>query len=121
MNRLDYPFHFDGRGRSAQTDQSDYIRDLIEQILLTAPGERVMRPNFGSGLMQLVFSGASPELAATTQFLVQAALQQWLGDVITIEAVDVHTSDDALLITVRYVEIRTQTPSVARVTAQGGV
>lgn len=120
MSRIDYPFHFDGRGRTAQTDASGHIRDLIEQVLLTAPGERVMRPGFGSGVMQLVFAAASPEVATTTQFLVQAALQQWLGDVIAVDAVDVQVRDGALLITVQYVEIRTQTRGVARIVAPGG-
>jgi uncharacterized protein len=119
MSRIDYPFHFDGRGRTAETDSSGYIRDLIEQVLFTAPGERVMRPDFGSGLMQLVFAAASPEVAATTQFLVQGALQQWLGDVITIEAVDVEAQDSALLVTVRYMENRSRTRGVAQVTAPG--
>jgi phage baseplate assembly protein W len=120
MSQIDYPFHFDGRGRTAQTDRSDYIRDLIEQVLLTAPGERVMRPSFGSGVMQLVFAAASPELAATTQFLIQGALQQWLSDVITVDAVDVQTQDSALLITVQYVENRTQMRGVAQISAPGG-
>ncbi|CAG0950780.1 hypothetical protein BURK2_00186 [Burkholderiales bacterium] len=120
MSQIDYPYHFDGRGRTAQTDNSDYIRDLIEQVLLTAPGERVMRPSFGSGVLQLVFAAASPEVAATTQFLIQGALQQWLSDVITVSAVDVDVQDSALLITVQYVEIRTQTPGVAQVSMPGG-
>ena len=84
---IDFPFHFDTRGRTAQTDDDDHIRDLIDQVLFTAPGERVNRPTFGSGLMQLVFAPNSDELAATTQFLVQGALQQWLGDLIVVEAV----------------------------------
>jgi phage baseplate assembly protein W len=120
MSQIDYPFHFDGRGRTAQTDTSGYIRDLIEQVLLTASGERVMRPTFGSGVMQLVFAAASPEVAATTQFLIQGALQQWLSDVITVDAVDVQVQDSALLITVQYVERRTQTRGVARISAPGG-
>ena len=120
MSQIDYPLHFDGRGRTAQTDTSGYIRDLIEQVLLTAPGERVMRPSFGSGVMQLVFAAASPEVAATTQFLIQGALQQWLSDVITVDAVDVEVRDSALLITVQYVENRTQARGVARVSAPGG-
>ena len=66
----------------------DHIRDLIEQVLFTAPGERVNRPNFGSGLLQLVFAPNSDELAAATQFLVQGALQQWLGDLIQVEGVE---------------------------------
>ena len=119
MSQTDYPFHFDGHGRTAETDISGHIRDLIEQVLLTAPGERVMRPNFGSGVMQLVFDGASPEIAATTQFLIQGALQQWLSDVIAVDAVDIQAGDGALLITVRYVELRTQTQSVSQISVPG--
>src|SRR5215207_9222775 len=100
---IDYPFHFDGRGHTATTTDDDHIRDMIEQLLFTHPGERVNRPDFGSGLLQLVFAPNSPELAATLQFTMQAALQRWLGDVI--EVVDlVVVSDDARLnITVQYV------------------
>ena len=120
MNQIDYPFSFDGSGRTAQTDDSGYIRDLIEQVLLTAPGERVMRPTFGSGVLQLVFAAASPEVAATTQFLIQGALQQWLSDVIIVDAVDVEVQDSALLITIQYIERRTQTRGVAQISAPGG-
>src|SRR5262252_8500352 len=107
MPDLDFPYHFSGLGRTATTDRDDHIRDLIQQVLFTAPGERVMRPDFGSGLMQLVFAPNSPELAATTQFLVQGALQQWLGDLIQLEAVDVEAIDSTLRVTVRYVIRRT--------------
>ena len=86
MTNIDFPFHFDSRGRTAATDDADHIRDLIYQVLFTAPGERVMRPGFGSGLLQFVFAPNSVVLAATTQFLVQGALQQWLGDLIVVEA-----------------------------------
>ena len=120
MSRFDYPYHFDGSGRTAQTDKSGYIRDLIEQVLLTAPGERVMRPTFGSGVLQLVFGAASPEIAATTQFLIQGALQQWLSDVITVDAVDVQVQDSALLITVQYIERLTNERGVAQISAPGG-
>jgi uncharacterized protein len=76
---LDYPFRIDSRGRTAQATDADHIRDLIEQVLFTGPGERVNRPSFGSGLLQLVFMPTSDELATATQFLIQGALQQWLG------------------------------------------
>lgn len=121
MNPIDYPFHFDHRGRTAQTDPSDYICDLIEQVLLTAPGERVMRPDFGSGVRQLVFAVASPEIAATTQFLVQSSLQQWLSDVIIVESVEVQVQDSTLFITVQYVERRSQTQGIAQISVPGGV
>ena len=104
---IDYPFHFDGRGRTAETLDDDHIRDLIEQVLFTSPGERVNRPDFGSGLMQLVFAPNSDELAAATQFLVQGALQQWLGDLIQVESVQVKSEDTTLRVTIQYVIRRT--------------
>jgi phage baseplate assembly protein W len=105
---VDFPFHFDGRGRTAATNDDDHIRDMIEQVLFTAPGERVNRPNFGSGLMQLVFAPNSPELAAATQFAVQGALQQWLGDVIVVEAVNAQCEEATMRVQVQYVVRRTQ-------------
>src|SRR5947199_7147952 len=105
---LDFPLHFDGRGRTAETDYESHIRDLIEQVLFTAPGERVNRPAFGSGLMQLVFAPNSDELAATTQFLVQGSLQQWLGDLIQVDAVQVANEDSRLFVSVQYTVRRSQ-------------
>ncbi len=110
---LFYPYQFDGRGRTAEAAEEAYIRGLIEQVLFTSPGERVMRPDFGSGLMQLVFAPNSPELAATTQFLVQGALQQWVGSLIALEAVEVEAVESALRVTVRYAIRRTGTSQVA--------
>jgi len=108
MIQLAYPLHFDGRGQTALTDQDTHIRDLIEQILFTVPGERVNRPTFGSGLMQLVFAPNSDELAAATQVLIQGALQQTLAGLVTVEAVTVQNADEKLRITVQYVVQRTQ-------------
>ena len=121
MRQIDYPFHFDGRGRTAQTDRFGYIRDLIEQVLLTAPGERVMRPSFGSGVMQLVFAPNSPELAATTQFLVQGALQQYLGNLISLEGVEIESYDSTLRVIVRYAIRRTGVGQVAEFAREGAL
>ena len=112
--QIDYPFHLDGRGRTALTSDNDHIRDLIEQVLFTAPGERVNRPTFGTGLMQLIFAPNSDELATATQFLVQGALQQWLGDRIQIEAVQVESRDSTLAVTVQYLVRRNQQRRVAQ-------
>ena len=111
---LDYPYHIDGRGRTAAAGDDDHVRDLIEQVLFTSPGERVNRPTFGSGVMQLVFAPNGDALAAATQFTVQGALQQWLGDVILVEGVDVSSDEGVLSITVQYVVRRTQQRTVAR-------
>jgi len=111
--QIDYPFHFDGRGRTALTSEEDHIRDLIEEVLFTAPGERVNRPSFGSGLMQMVFAPNSSELATATQFLVQGALQQWLGDRIQIEMVKIDAIDSSLRVTVQYLIKKNQEQRVA--------
>ena len=114
MTQIAYPFQIDGRGRTATTDPDTHIRDLIEQVLFTVPGERVNRPTFGTGLLQLVFAPNSDELATATQFLVQSGLQQWLGDLIQVEAVAVQNIDATLRLTVQYTVRRTQQRQVAQ-------
>lgn len=120
MNRIDYPFQFDGRGRTGQSNEDEYIRELIEQVLLTAPGERVMRPTFGSGVRQLLFGAASPEVATASQYLVQSSLQQWLADLITVEAIDIEARESTLLINVQYVVRRSRTRATTQVRVEGG-
>ena len=105
---IDYPFDFDGRGRTALTGDDDHVRDMIEQFLFTHAGERVNRPDFGSGLLQMIFAPNSPELAAALQFTVQAGLQRWLGDVIEIRALAVTSEDAKLRVEVQYQIRRTQ-------------
>lgn len=107
MTNIDFPFHFDGRGRTATTHENDHICDMIEQFLFTAPGERVNRPDFGSGLLQMVFEPNSPELAATLQVTVQAGLQQWLGDLIEVQNLLVISEDATLRVEIRYLIRRT--------------
>jgi len=111
---IDYPFHIDSRRRTADATDAKHIQDLIEQVLFTSPGERINRPTFGSGLLQLVFSSNSNELAAATQFLVQGALQQWLSDLIQVEAVQIENKDEVLEVTVRYTIRRNQQRQVAQ-------
>jgi phage baseplate assembly protein W len=115
---IDYPYHFDGRGRTATTSDEDHIRDMIEQLLFTSPGERVNRPDFGSGILQLVFAPNSPELAATLQFTMQAALQQWLGDVIQVVGLEVTSQDSSLMVDLRYLLRETNQEQRARFTRQ---
>ena len=113
-----FPFAFDSRGRTGDATEEEHIRQLIEQLLFTSPGERVNRPTFGSGLLQLLFAPNSPELGAATQMLVQSALQQWLGDLILVEAVEVTHEEAALRIQVRYVVRRTQQRRLAEFTKE---
>jgi phage baseplate assembly protein W len=101
-NHLDFPLHVDGRGRLAATGPDDHVRDMIHQVLFTSPGERVNRPDFGCGLLQLVFMPNSEPLAIATEFTVKAALQRWLGDVIQTERVAVAAEDSTLRVEVAY-------------------
>jgi Bacteriophage baseplate protein W len=117
--QLDYPFDFDSRGRTAETTGEEHIRDLIEQVLFTNPGERVNRPTFGSGVLQLLFAPNSQALAAATQMTVQGALQLWLGDVIQLEGVEVQSDDSKLEVLVRYTVRRNQKRETARFVRQG--
>lgn len=111
---IDFPFDFDGRGRTAETSRDDHIRDMIEQFLFTNAGERVNRPDFGSGILQLIFAPNSPELAAALQFTIQAGLQQWLAEVIEVHALEVTSEDSSVRVDLQYIvrrsgEQRTET------------
>lgn len=113
---IQYPFSIDGRGRIAGAAPDPHIRQLIEQLLFTGPGERVNRPDFGSQLQQLLFSPNSPEIAAATQFLTQGALEQWLGDLIHVEAVEVDTNESQLEIKIQYVVLKNQERQLVELT-----
>jgi phage baseplate assembly protein W len=114
MTEIAYPYDIDGRGRTAGATRDQHIRQLIEQVLFTAPGERVNRPTFGTGLQQLLFAPNSPELASAVEFMVQGALQEWLGEVIQVEAVDVESSDAKLQVTVQYLVRRNRQRQTAQ-------
>jgi phage baseplate assembly protein W len=113
---IDFPFHFDSRGRTAAVKDDDHIREMIEQLLFTNPGERVNRPDFGSGLQRLIFGPNSPELAAALKFTLQGTLQRWLGDLIELQTLEVTSEDSTLSIFIQYVVRRTNQQQVAQFT-----
>ncbi|WP_299755987.1 GPW/gp25 family protein [uncultured Chloroflexus sp.] len=106
--QIAFPYAIDGGGRTARADDEAHIRQMIEQLLFTAPGERVNRPRFGAGLHQLLFAPNSPELAAALEFLVQGALQEYLGELIRVESVTIEAEEATLRVTVQYVVQRIQ-------------
>lgn len=121
MTNIDFSYRHDSRGRTATTDDSDHIRDLIHQLLFTTPGERVMRPSLGSGLLQLTFAPNSQELGAATQMLVQSALQEWLGDLILVNNVTVQAEDSSLQVRIDYIVRQTQEQRVDEFDSRDGV
>jgi phage baseplate assembly protein W len=108
---VNVPFQFDGRGRTLDP-QDDYLRQLVEQVLFTSPGERVNLPDFGSGLLQLPFAPTSVEMAAATEFTVQGALQKWLSAYIKVISVVASVHESTLTVTVTYAPLDTQVSQV---------
>jgi hypothetical protein len=104
--QIDYPWRYGARGRTAETNYDEHIRDMLELLIFTDPGERVNRPNYGSGVRQLVFAPNSPELAAALEFTMQAAIQRELGDLLSLEALEVSSEDASLRVLVRYIVLR---------------
>jgi uncharacterized protein len=121
VSATDHPLHVDRRGRTARVTGSGRLRDLVEQVLFTHPGERVMRPMFGAGVPQLLFEPNGPEVAATTRLLVQSSLQQWLGDLVDIDDVEVISEEGVLSVRVSFTERETQETFVERFVAPGAV
>jgi phage baseplate assembly protein W len=112
-----YPFAITRGGLIATVNYERHIEQLIEQLLFTMPGERVNLPDFGTPVAQLVFNPNSEELVAATQFLIQGALQQWLGQLIQVQAVQVTTEDTTLSVAVSYIIRQTQQQRVSQFTA----
>ena len=99
---IDFPFRITGDGRTADTSDASHVREMIELLLFTRPGERPMRPDFGTGLLQFVFAGNSPELASALKMTIQAALTEFLGDVIDVRDLRVEAIEAELRVTIAY-------------------
>jgi phage baseplate assembly protein W len=119
MSHFGFPYAIDGTGRTASASPDTHLRHLIEQVLFTSPGERVNRPDFGCGLLRLVFGPNRDVLAATAQSTVQGALQRWLGELLTVQAVEVAAEDSVLRIVVRYLPRQSQVPVVDQFVLEG--
>lgn len=116
---IDFPLHFDTLGHTADATDPEHVRDMIEQLLLTSPGERVNRPDFGSGLLQAVFAPNSPEMATAVEYTTRAALQRWLGDVIHVHALAFRAEDSRLHVELQYVLRQTGEPRTEGFDIQG--
>lgn len=103
MLNVTFPYKTDAAGATATCTYSEHVKQMVRQLLLTSPGERVNRPTFGCGFGQLLFEPNTEVLAATLQLLVQSSLQQWLGHIIDVVSVEIASADSELQLTVQYV------------------
>ncbi len=108
--QVHFPFMLDGRGRVADASHEDHLRQLIEQVLFTAPGERVNRPEFGCGLLRELFGPRNEEEKIATQFLCQQALMTWLGELIEARRVELVYQGERLIVEVDYVDLKSRQP-----------
>ena len=97
-----FPFEVNDAGQVAGEDGDEALRGEIIQVLFTAPGERVVRPDFGCGLFNLVFEPNNIILAAAMEFTIGQALTRWLGDLILVDGVEVNAVDETVTVEVAY-------------------
>jgi phage baseplate assembly protein W len=111
-----FPFHIDAAsGQAAQASYQDHVDQMIRQILLTDPGERVCLPTFGAGLRRLLFAPVTAQLQVSATLIITQSLNAWLNDQITVQDVTVQTPvstpgvpDGTINVTISYVLIETQ-------------
>jgi Bacteriophage baseplate protein W len=106
---LAFPFHIGDLGAPATAPRTQAIRQQLDQLLFTIPGERVNRPTFGCGVQRLVFGGCSPEAAAAAEYIIRINIQEFMGDVVSVDAVRVSADPQAatLFVDVLYTLVET--------------
>jgi hypothetical protein len=72
-----FPFSVDDRGLVALAHDEDDVEQAIHIILATAPGERVMRPEFGCAVHELVFASIDALTLGQVEHAVRVALDRW--------------------------------------------
>jgi uncharacterized protein len=92
-----------GRGRIAEEENyAKHVEQMMMQVLFTAPGERIDRPDFGCGVKRLVFAPNSEASATLAQVTIFDALTRWLGTAITVNDVKTAAHDEKLEISIVY-------------------
>jgi phage baseplate assembly protein W len=104
-----FPFAMEPTGEVAMASGTAKLEQAMRLILETYPGERQMRPRFGSTLRDYVFDSASTQKAAEIADVVKDAIEQWEPRV-DVSDVDVYADEDrpGLL----YIEIHYVVPGV---------
>lgn len=110
-----FPFRIGEVGGVMASGGDEAIRNKIVQVLMTAPGERVHQPEYGCGLLNMVFEPNDSVLATTLQFTISQALTRWLDEEIQTDAVTVKVIDDNIVVEVIYTKRETMRQQAVRV------
>jgi phage baseplate assembly protein W len=99
---LSFPFRITELGAAATAPRAEVIRQQLEQLLMTIPGERVNRPDFGCGIQRLVFAGAGPETVAAAEYVIATSIRRHLRALVSLDAVRVTVDDSSLFVDILY-------------------
>lgn len=104
IHAIAYPLQLGGTSRklAEENDYGSYVEQLVRQVLLTGPGERINRPDFGAGVRRLVFEPNGNGTAGLAKAMIYQALTKWLGALIRVESIEVRSQDATLLIDIVY-------------------
>jgi phage baseplate assembly protein W len=103
-----FPFQRSAQALPAPVTDDDLVRQSLEQILTTVPGERVMRPEFGCNLQQFVFENNDDLLPQLMQLEIASAIGRWEPRA-AFQGLDFQRNDTTLIIQVNYVVVATGT------------
>ena len=107
MRGLHFPFQLGDLGTPRSAGHLQAIRQQLEQLLFTLPGERVNRPRFGCGVQRLVFGAATPESAAAAEYVLRVNVKEFMGEIVRLDAVRVTADDATLFVDILYTVIET--------------
>lgn len=106
MTRLAYPFRPSASGRSVVVEDGspEHVRQMLTLLVLTIPGERLMRPELGSPTLQMLFGAGNGAAAAALEATLAATITQHLGQYLRLQslAADYDEAEAAVNITVDY-------------------
>ena len=104
VDALRHPLALDaGRGSFAlERDYAQHVKQLVTQLLLTGPGERINEPTVGAGLRRAVFGPNSDATASLIKTLIVQNLEQWLGGIVRVEDVTSEALGETLSVRIAY-------------------
>jgi len=90
---LTLPLQFNNNTFAQSFKTIDQIRSNIKNLLLTRKGERILQPEFGSGLHELLFNPLDSDFELQVETAINNAIEMWLPS-ITIEDIQIDMSDN---------------------------